>query len=110
MSSARLAASRWPRASRSLRSEGRRRSGYRPRGAFRDSYAILGAQRAAKIIGIFTRLSWRDGKQQYLRHIPRVWRLLEAGLEQPVLAPVKEWFDAEVPAAERVTPPKGDKA
>ncbi len=78
--------------------------------AFRDSYAILGAQRAAKIIGIFTRLSWRDGKQQYLRHIPRVWRLLEAGLEQPVLAPVKEWFDAEVPAAERVTPPKGDKA
>jgi N-acetylmuramate 1-kinase len=74
------------------------------RGAFQDSYAILGAQRAAKIIGIFTRLARRDGKTQYLRYLPRLWRLLEAGLKQPVLAPVKAWFDREVPAEERVAP------
>ena len=62
------------------------------RAAYHDSYAILGALRAAKIIGIFTRLQRRDAKAQYLRHLPRLWRLLEAGLKKPLLAPVKAWF------------------
>lgn len=74
------------------------------RTAWLESYAVLGAQRAAKIIGIFTRLDRRDGKPQYLRHIPRVWRLLEAGLEKPVLAPVEAWFARAVPAAARTAP------
>jgi aminoglycoside/choline kinase family phosphotransferase len=74
------------------------------RAGFMESYAVLGAQRAAKILGIFTRLSRRDGKNHYLNHIPRVWRILTAGLERPVLAPVKAWFDHEVPAAERRAP------
>ncbi len=78
------------------------------RAAFQDSYAILGAQRAAKIIGIFTRLQRRDAKDGYLRHVPRVWRWLEAGLEKPVLAPVKAWFDREVPAEHRIAPPADD--
>jgi aminoglycoside/choline kinase family phosphotransferase len=77
------------------------------RAAFRRSYSVLGVQRAAKIIGIFTRLSWRDGKPNYLAHVPRVWRLLEAGLAHPALAPLKAWFDREVPAAERIAPPPG---
>ena len=38
---------------------------------FMESYAVLGAQRAAKIVGIFTRLSRRDEKDHYLHHIPR---------------------------------------
>ncbi|MFQ6016911.1 MAG: aminoglycoside phosphotransferase family protein [Kiloniellaceae bacterium] len=79
------------------------------RQAFIASYAVLGAQRAAKIIGIFTRLSRRDGKSQYLQHIPRVWRLLEAGLANPALSPVKDWFDREVPPPERVMPPAADQ-
>ena len=74
------------------------------REAFRASYAILGAQRNAKIIGIFTRLSRRDGKDQYLRHIPRVWRLLEGDLGAPELAPVKAWFDRALPPGERGVP------
>jgi aminoglycoside/choline kinase family phosphotransferase len=77
------------------------------RAALEASYAVLGAQRNAKIIGIFTRLCWRDGKPGYLRHIPRVWRLLEAGLAHPALAPVKAWFDGEIPAGERIAPPAG---
>jgi hypothetical protein len=76
---------------------------------FMESYAVLGVQRAAKIVGIFTRLSRRDGKDLYLNHIPRVWRFLTAGLERPVLAPVKAWFDREVPAAERSAPPAPEK-
>jgi len=80
------------------------------RAGFMESYAVLGAQRAAKIIGIFTRLSRRDGKDHYLHHIPRVWRILAAGLERPALAPVKAWFDREVPAAERGAPgPCGER-
>ena len=46
--------------------------------SFRRAYAILGAQRATKILGIFARLSRRDGKHGYLRHMPRVSRYLEA--------------------------------
>ena len=76
------------------------------RDAFLASYRVLGAQRGTKIVGLFTRLCRRDGKPDYLKHIPRVWRLLEAGLAHPALAPVKAWFDGEVPAAERVIPPE----
>jgi aminoglycoside/choline kinase family phosphotransferase len=67
------------------------------RAAFMTSYAVLGAQRNAKIIGIFTRLCRRDGKPHYLQHIPRVWRLLEADLRHKALAPVAAWFDRHVP-------------
>jgi hypothetical protein len=71
---------------------------------FRASYAILGAQRSAKIIGIFTRLCRRDGKPDYLRHIPRVWRLLEGDLCAPALTPVRDWFDVHLPPGERAVP------
>lgn len=74
------------------------------RAAFEASYAILGAQRNAKIVGIFTRLCRRDGKADYLKHIARTWRLLESDLAHPALAPVKAWFDREVPPEIRVTP------
>ncbi len=65
---------------------------------FFSDYARLGAQRNAKIIGIFVRLSKRDGKPRYLDLIPRVWALLERDLAHPALAPVARWFDANIPA------------
>jgi aminoglycoside/choline kinase family phosphotransferase len=68
---------------------------------FDASMAILGAQRHAKVIGIFTRLDRRDGKPVYLRHIPRVWRLFERNLGHPALAGIKRWVDAAVPPAAR---------
>ncbi len=78
------------------------------RHAFLASYAIMGAQRSAKIVGIFTRLDRRDGKPIYLEHIPRVWHWLEGDLGHPVLTEVRAWFDRELPAGTRVTPqPKG---
>ncbi len=64
---------------------------------FRADYARLGAQRNAKIVGIFVRLWKRDGKPRYLDLIPRVWALLERDLAHPALAPVARWFDANVP-------------
>ena len=68
---------------------------------FLDTYAILGAQRNAKIIGIFTRLWQRDGKPRYLDLIPRVWRYLERDLAHPALAEVNMWFAANVPVDKR---------
>lgn len=74
------------------------------RQAFAAACAVLAAQRNAKIVGIFTRLSRRDGKHHYLRHVPRVWRLLEGDLRHPALGPVRAWFDAQVPPALRRAP------
>ncbi len=64
---------------------------------FQADYARLGAQRNAKIVGIFTRLDRRDGKPKYLAMIPRVWAALERDLAHPALAPVARWFDANIP-------------
>ncbi len=68
---------------------------------FRAAYEILGAQRNTKIIGIFTRLRDRDGRTGYVERLPRMWRLLEGNLAHPALAPVRDWFDANVPVAAR---------
>ena len=62
------------------------------------------ARRNAKIIGIFTRLSRRDGKPRYLAHIPRVWRLLESDLLHPSLSAMREWFDRHIPPSQRAVP------
>ncbi|MEO0032695.1 MAG: hypothetical protein RIS94_2453 [Pseudomonadota bacterium] len=73
----------------------------RPTAEFTGDYARLGAQRNAKIVGIFVRLWKRDGKPRYLDYIPRVWALLERDLAHPALEPVARWFDANIPAALR---------
>lgn len=69
---------------------------------FRSHYAVLGAQRNTKIIGIFTRLFVRDGKDRYLDFLPRMWRLLEKDLRHPALEPVTDWFDQNIPADVRL--------
>ena len=74
------------------------------RRAFVRSAAILSAQRNCKILGIFTRLWKRDGKRQYLAHIPRVWRLLEADLCHPALTPIAHWLDRHLPRETRCMP------
>jgi hypothetical protein len=74
------------------------------RDAFATSYAVMGAQRHAKNIGQFARLKLRDGKPQYLKHIPHMWRLLIEDLAHPDLAPVRDWFDTRVPPEWRRVP------
>ncbi len=64
---------------------------------FAADYARLGAQRNAKIVGIFARLWKRDGKPRYLDFIPRVWDALERDLAHPALAPVAGWFAVNIP-------------
>lgn len=55
---------------------------------FHRSYAVLGAQRALRILGIFPRLCLQQGKAQYLPLLPRVWGQLQRNLAHPALAPL----------------------
>lgn len=72
--------------------------------AFRLAYHVLGAQRNAKIIGIFTRLWRRDDKPRYPGLCPRVWGYLERDLKHPALQPVADWFETHLPASLRGDP------
>jgi tRNA threonylcarbamoyl adenosine modification protein YjeE len=64
---------------------------------FARLYATLAAQRASKILGIFARLDSRDGKPQYLRHMPRVSRYLQRALAHPALEALNAWYRSHVP-------------
>ena len=64
---------------------------------FTRAYAILGAQRATKILGIFARLDQRDGKPQYLAHMPRVQRYLTKSLRHPALDDIARWYATHLP-------------
>ena len=72
--------------------------------AFGRAYWALAAQRNTRILGVFTRLWKRDNKPHYTQFQPRMWGLLERDLAQPGLAPVREWFDANVAPEYRVAP------
>jgi aminoglycoside/choline kinase family phosphotransferase len=69
-----------------------------------QSYATLAAQRASKILGIFSRLDRRDGKPQYLRHMPRVWGYLQRSIAHPALGDLRNWYASNLPAPK---PPTG---
>jgi tRNA threonylcarbamoyl adenosine modification protein YjeE len=60
--------------------------------AFAAAYSIMGAQRATKILGIFARLDRRDGKPQYLAHLPRIRAYLARNLSHPALFRLRAWF------------------
>jgi N-acetylmuramate 1-kinase len=67
--------------------------------AFTASYAAMGAQRATKILGIFARLDRRDGKPQYLAHLPRIERYLAKNLNHPQMASIRQWYLTHLPRA-----------
>jgi aminoglycoside/choline kinase family phosphotransferase len=69
--------------------------------AFRNAYWALAAQRNTRILGVFVRLWKRDGKPGYRQFQPRMWGLLERDLAHPALVPVRQWFDANIPADKR---------
>jgi aminoglycoside/choline kinase family phosphotransferase len=64
--------------------------------AFAAAYATLGAQRATKILGIFVRLAVRDGKQNYIKHLPRLISYLDRDLAHPAMAPLRDWYVSAV--------------
>ena len=59
--------------------------------------AVLGAQRALRIIGVFARLCLVAGKPGYLALLPRVWGHLRECLAHPALADLRHLCDALLP-------------
>lgn len=61
------------------------------RSLFLEWFDLMGVQRHLKVLGIFARLNYRDGKQQYLDDLPRVLEyLLETSAVYPSLAPLNK--------------------
>jgi hypothetical protein len=65
--------------------------------AFAAQYAVLGAQRALRILGIFARLCLVAGKPGYVALIPRVWGQLQRNLAHPALADLRAVCDELLP-------------
>lgn len=60
-------------------------------------YALLGAQRHARILGVFVRLCQRDGKPRYLSFIPRVLRQFQTALKDAGLTGISTYLDTALP-------------
>ncbi len=54
---------------------------------------ILGTQFHCRVAGQFIKMAARDHKTGYLQYIPRVQRYIRSALQDPVLSPLKEFFD-----------------
>jgi aminoglycoside/choline kinase family phosphotransferase len=68
---------------------------------FLKSYAIMSAQRACRLNGLWVRLLKRDNMPGYMRHMPRTLWHLSMAFEHPVTAPLRDWFkQARIPTAE----------
>ena len=76
---------------------------------FETAYWALAAQRNTRILGVFTRLWKRDSKPHYTAFQPRMWGLLERDLAHPALAPVRAWFDANLPPDARAAAWAGER-
>jgi hypothetical protein len=67
--------------------------------SFSTAYAILAAQRATKILGVFARLADHAGKPLYLQHIPRMREYLSRSLAHPALTGYALWYRKHLPEA-----------
>lgn len=60
-----------------------------------EDFDIMGLQRHLKILGIFARLSLRDGKNEYVKHIPLIKKYIsEVAYKYNWLVPVIDLIDA----------------
>jgi aminoglycoside/choline kinase family phosphotransferase len=78
---------------------------------YKKAAAILGTGRHVKILGVFTRYAMRQGKKDYLVHIPRLWGYVENHLEkETALEPLRHWFHTYFPQETRQIPSFLEKA
>ncbi len=67
-------------------------------GRFLAIYALLGAQRSLRILGVFARLCMVAGKPHYVDLMPRTWAYIERNLAHPDLADLAAAIHAALPA------------
>ncbi len=61
------------------------------------SLAVLALMRHLRVVAIFRRLARRDGKRDYLVHLPRLEALVRRHLSRPECASLAAWFQAYSP-------------
>ena len=66
--------------------------------SFAGAYAILGAARALKNMGVFARLAEHVGKPHYLQHLPRLADYLARNLSHAVLSELSLWYERHLPS------------
>lgn len=74
------------------------------REAFAATYAVFGAQRNTRLVGLWVRLLRRDGKANYLKHMARTWDYLARNLRHPALGTVAAWYETHFPQDVRNRP------
>ncbi len=72
-----------------------------PEATFIKWFDLMGLQRHIKVLGIFSRLAFRDGKPDYLQDLPRVIAYVTEVLDlyaetEPALAAFKTLFDTQI--------------
>lgn len=66
-------------------------------GAFLRAFDLMGLQRHIKVLGIFCRLWYRDGKAGYLHDLPLVWRYTrDVGRRHPETAPLIDLLETAI--------------
>jgi aminoglycoside/choline kinase family phosphotransferase len=74
---------------------------------FRRWFDLAGLQRHVKVLGLFCRLCYRDGKPQYLGDLPLVWRyVISVARAHAQLAPLAELLEDALGSRD-VTRPRG---
>ncbi len=74
-------------------------------GTFRRWFDWAGVQRHLKVLGIFCRLWYRDGKRQYLADLPRVWAYThEVSCRYEELVPLAEMLERWIAGRELTEP------
>ena len=63
----------------------------------KNDFDILSVQRNLKILGIFVRLSIRDGKNNYLKFLPYTWTLIERRLRNPIFKDLNILINKNLP-------------
>lgn len=62
---------------------------------FMSWYRVLCAQFHGRVLGLFIKLAAEQNRDSYLIHIPRLQNYMQESLKDPILAPLKTWFDKE---------------
>lgn len=63
------------------------------RQGFDDWYVILSMFFHCKVVGQFTKYYLERGLDAYIQHIPRLQNYIKNNLEQPIMAPLKQWLE-----------------
>jgi aminoglycoside/choline kinase family phosphotransferase len=73
--------------------------------AFLRAFDLMGLQRHIKVLGIFCRLWYRDGKAGYLQDLPLVWQYTrDVGRRHPETAPLVDLIERVIGITDLTVP------